>query len=49
MPIFDNVDGKKRIAAQSELLALDDSRFLLLCRDGSGYGTKTAESLYRKI
>lgn len=48
LPVFD-VDGKPRIAAQSELLALDDSRFLLLCRDGNGLGTKNALSLYRKI
>ena len=48
LPVFD-AEGKPRIAAQSELLALDDSRFLLLCRDGSGFGTKIARSLYRKI
>ncbi len=48
LPVFD-VDGKARVAAQSELLALDDSRFLLLCRDGNGFGTKNAQSLYRKI
>ena len=41
LPVFD-VDGKPRIAAQSELLALDDNRFLLLCRDGNGFGTKNA-------
>jgi hypothetical protein len=49
LPVFDNAEGKKRVAAQSELLALDDSRFLLLCRDGNGFGTKNAQSLYRKI
>lgn len=49
LPEFINAGGKKRIAAQSELLALDASRFLLLCRDGSGFGTKDATSLYRKI
>jgi hypothetical protein len=48
LPVFD-ADGKPRIAAQSELLALDESRFLLLCRDGNGFGTKNALSLYRKI
>ena len=42
LPVFD-ADGKKRIAAQSELLALDESRFLLLLRDGNGFGTKNAE------
>lgn len=49
LPVFNNADGKKRIAAESELLALDENRFLLLCRDGNGLGTKNAESLYRKI
>lgn len=48
LPVFD-LGGKPRIAAQSELLALSETRFLLLCRDGSGFGTKTAKSLYRKI
>ncbi len=48
LPLFD-AEGKKRVAAQSELLALDGSRFFLLCRDGGGFGTKTAESLYRKV
>ena len=50
LPVFDNAEGKKRIAAQSELLALDETRFLLLSRDsGSGYGMKDATSRYRKI
>ena len=48
LPLFE-ADGKNRGAAQSELLALDHSRFLLLCRDGNGFGSKNAESLYRKI
>ena len=49
LPVFDNEKGEKRIAAQSELLALSETRFLLLCRDGNGLGTKNAESLYRKV
>src|SRR6266545_6568267 len=50
LPVFDNAEGKKRIAAQSELLALDETRFLLLCRDSNnGYGTDGATSRYRKI
>jgi len=48
LPVFD-VDGKPRIAAQSELLAIDDNRFLLLCRDGNGLGQKNPTSLYRKV
>ncbi len=48
LPVFD-FDGKPRIAAQSELLAIDDNRFLLLCRDGNGLGQKNPTSLYRKI
>jgi hypothetical protein len=50
LPVFDNAEGKKRIAAQSELLALDETRFLLLCRDsGNGYGMAGTTSHYRKI
>ena len=42
--------GKMNVAAQSELLAIDDHRFLLLCRDsGGGFASKRPESLYRKI
>jgi hypothetical protein len=50
LPVFDNAEGKKRIAAQSELLALDETRFLLLCRDSNnGYGMDGATSRYRRI
>ena len=41
---------KRRVAAQSELLALDETHFLLLARDSTnGYGFEPAASLYRKI
>ncbi|HUI94782.1 MAG TPA: esterase-like activity of phytase family protein [Xanthobacteraceae bacterium] len=50
LPSFETADGKHRIAAQSELLALDADRFLLLCRDaGNGYGLEGATSRYRRI
>jgi hypothetical protein len=50
LPAFTTADGKRRIAAQSELLALDDNHFLLLCRDSdNGYGQKGATSRYRRI
>jgi hypothetical protein len=44
-------DGSQiNVAAQSELLAIDDHRFLLLCRDsGGGFASKRPQSLYRKI
>jgi hypothetical protein len=42
--------SKVDVAAQSELLAIDDHRFLLLCRDsGGGFASKRPQSLYRKI
>jgi len=42
--------GKVNVAAQSELLAIDDHRFLLLCRDsGGGFASKRPQSLYRKV
>jgi hypothetical protein len=50
LPGFENAEGKHRIAAQSELLALDTNHFLLICRDtGNGYGLEGATSLYRRI
>ncbi len=50
LPVFSGADGKRQVAAQSELLALDETHFLLLCRDsGSGYGTDGTTSRYRKI
>jgi len=50
LPAFTTADGKRRIAAQSELLALDDTHFLLLCRDSdNGFGQKGATSRYRRI
>jgi hypothetical protein len=50
LPEFVTAAGKKRVAAQSELLAVDATHFLLLCRDsGNGYGLEGATSLYRKI
>ena len=50
LPFYKTTDGKTRVAAQSELLALDENHFLLLSRDsGAGYGYKPATSLYRKI
>src|SRR6185295_7419389 len=50
LPVYKNAEGKTRIAAQSELYALDETRFLLLSRDsGAGYGTESAKSIYRKI
>jgi hypothetical protein len=50
LPAFTTADGKRRIAAQSELLALDQIHFLLICRDtGNGYGMEGATSLYRRV
>jgi hypothetical protein len=50
LPAFTTADGKRRIAAQSELLALDETHFLVICRDtGNGYGMEGAASLYRRV
>jgi hypothetical protein len=50
LPVFANAEGKPRVAAQSELLAIDETHFLLLCRDsGNGYGTDGATSRYRVV
>ncbi len=50
LPLVTDSAGKIKVAAQSELLALGDTLFLLLCRDsGNGYGVEGATSVYRKI
>jgi hypothetical protein len=50
LPVFETAAGQRRVAAQSELLALDETFFLLLCRDaGNGYGADGATSRYRSI
>jgi hypothetical protein len=42
--------GKNNVAAQSEMLALDDHRLLLLCRDsGGGFTGKRDASRYRIV
>jgi hypothetical protein len=49
LPFYDD-GGKRAVAAQSELLAVDDHRFLLLCRDSNGGFTgKKDASDYRKV
>jgi hypothetical protein len=50
LPIFTDAKGRRRVAAQSELYALDKAHFLLLCRDsGNGYGVEGTASAYRRI
>jgi hypothetical protein len=50
LPEFQDAQGRTRVAAQSELYALGENLFLLLCRDGdNGYGKKGTTSLYRSI
>ena len=49
LPVYRDGD-QVNVAAQSELLAIDGHRFLLLCRDsGGGFASKRPQSLYRKI
>jgi hypothetical protein len=48
LPLYE--DSGPAVAAQSELLMVDDHRFLLLCRDsGGGLASKRPNSLYRKV
>jgi len=50
LPTYQDEEGRTNVAAQSELLAVDDHRLLLLCRDsGGGFASKRAASLYRRI
>jgi hypothetical protein len=49
LPLWE-LDGKQNVAAQSELLAIDDHRLLLLCRDsGGGQASDRPASVYRKV
>ena len=50
LPSYATANGGRRIAAQSELLALDDAHFLLICRDGQGgFAMPEPASIYRNI
>ncbi|TIW66622.1 MAG: hypothetical protein E5V58_29705, partial [Mesorhizobium sp.] len=50
LPVFKDAKGKTKVAAQSEIVALSNTSFLMLTRDsGNGQGVKGEESLYRKI
>ena len=50
LPVFTNEKGKTVVAAQSEIVALSPTSFLMLARDsGNGYGQKGEKSLYRSI
>lgn len=50
LPRFKDAKDKQLVAAQSEILALDDHRFLVIARDsGHGQGLKDSDSVYRSI
>ncbi|OMP85227.1 hypothetical protein BK809_0003896 [Diplodia seriata] len=50
LPTFVNDDGETRVAAQSEMLALGPTQFLVLARDsGAGRAAKRTRSLYRHV
>jgi hypothetical protein len=50
LPVFTDAKGKTKVAAQSEIVALSDTTFLMLARDsGNGQGLKGDASLYREI
>ncbi|WP_414091091.1 esterase-like activity of phytase family protein [Rhizobium sp. BR 314] len=50
LPVFTNDKGKTAVAAQSEIVALSPTSFLMLARDSNnGYGQKGEKSIYRSI
>ncbi len=50
LPLFTDARGRTGVAAQSELYALDEAHFFILCRDSNnGYGADGATSRYRNI
>ncbi len=48
LPSF-RLGAANRVAAQSELLALNNTQFLVIARDSAGRGLATPESLYRRV
>ncbi|KAH7030058.1 3-phytase [Macrophomina phaseolina] len=50
LPTFTNADDKTRVAAQSEILALSPTQFLVLARDSNaGRAAESTLSLYRHV
>ena len=51
LPIFNQngTGAPNRTAAQSELLALNDTQFLVLSRDGNGLGTATLNPVFKSV
>ncbi len=48
LPSF-RLGAANRVAAQSEVLALNSTQFLVIARDSAGRGLATPESLYRRV
>lgn len=49
LPTYPNANNNTRIAAQSEIVALSATRFLILPRDGAGHGNSDPLSRYRDV
>lgn len=50
LPTFENAEGKKRVAAQSEILEISDTQLLVLARDSNaGRGQEDPLSRYRHV
>lgn len=54
LPLYDDPTAEKsknpHVAAQSEILALENGQFFVLSRDsGAGHGTDNPQSVYRQI
>jgi uncharacterized protein YhjY with autotransporter beta-barrel domain len=51
LPVFNEsgTGAPNRTAAQSELLALNDTQFLVLSRDGLGLGTNLGNSVFKSV
>lgn len=49
LPTFLNAQNQTLVAAQSEIVALSPTRFLILPRDGNGRGANSNPSLYRDV
>ncbi len=49
LPLYTTADGTTRVASQSDMLALNNRHFLLLCRDTNGRGGDNPTAVFRAV
>lgn len=49
LAVYEDANGDKSVAAQSEIKFISDTQFFVLGRDGNGRGEDDTQSLYRQV